>query len=130
MAKKRKRKALQQRIALRNHNKWARWYIENHVEELDELLFEKYGLELNLTTRQKETFIKNILAAVWKSIHNVTFANRNELYWCRRVNGKGELVLAILVEPENLHVRRKFKKSYEQRKRKLEGNNDRSDSKE
>jgi hypothetical protein len=125
---KRKRKALQRKIALRNHNKWARWYIENHVEELDELLFDKYGLELKLTTRQKEKFIKDVLTAVWKSIHNVTFANRNELYWCRRVNGKGELVFAILVEPENLHVRRKFKISYEQRKRKLEEDNDSSDS--
>ena len=99
------------------------------MDELDEGLYEKYGIELNMTTREKENFIKDVLRDYWYSIHAVTFQNRSELYWSRLKDGKRRLVLAFLVDAENLNIRRKFIKNYE-RKRKLEGDNDSSDSKE
>jgi len=99
------------------------------MDELDELLFEKYGIELTLTTRQKEIFIKNVLSAHWKSIHTTTFVNKNELYWSRyNEKNKGELLFGFLVNKENRAIRIKFKKEYDKRKKELEGDNDSSDS--
>jgi len=99
------------------------------MDRLDEDLYEKYGIELDMTSREKEKFIKEVLKSYWKSIHAVTFKKNCELYWSRWKDNKKRLVLAFLVDADNLLIRRKFKTDYEQRKRKLERDNDSSDSK-
>jgi hypothetical protein len=125
MRKKKARKPLQRRLSKRNHNKWARWYVETHEKDLDEKLMIRFGIKLNLNKRKKEEFIKNILKAYWKSIRAVTFSNRNELYWSRRnINNKGELLFAFLVDKNNYAARLKFEENYAKRKIELDGNND------
>lgn len=112
MRKKRKRIPLQQRLSKRNHNKWARWYVENHEKDLDEKLMIRFGIKLKLNKRKKEKFIKDILVAYWKSIRAVTFINRNELYWSRKnIDKKGELLLAFLIDKNNYAARLKFEEN-------------------
>lgn len=102
----RKKKNLQKRLSKRNHSKWARWYVENHEEELDKILQDKYGLELNYTQEEKIIFIKSILAAYWKMITTVLFVRRSEIYWQRIIeDNKKNLVIAFLMDKENRAAR-------------------------
>tara|TARA_Y100000590_G_C15733155_1_gene1017743 strand:- start:23 stop:295 length:273 start_codon:yes stop_codon:yes gene_type:complete len=88
---------------------------------------DRFGIKLNLNRRQKEIFIKNILVNYWKSIHAVTFCNRNELYWTRKnMNNKGELMFGFLVYKENLNARLKLEENAKC-KNKLGTDNDSSD---
>ena len=119
---------MQKRLSKRNHNKWARWYVENYEQDLDEKLMIRFGIKLKLNKRQKEILIKDILKAYWKAIRAVTFINRNELYWSRKnINNKGELLFAFLVDKNNYAARLKFEENYAKRKIRLGKDNDSSD---
>ena len=84
----------------------------------------RFGIKLNMNKRKKEKFIKDILVNYWKSIHAVTFCNRNELYWTRKnMNKKGELMFGFLVYKENLKARLKLEENAK-RKTKLDEDHD------
>lgn len=101
----------------RNHRQWAEWFYYNHSDYLDQEIYNRYGIEFNLSKKKKIDLFTNILSKHWSTIHKMTFSMKCQLYWSRIKDSKRQVVLSLKVNRKNYFIAKKNKDKWKNGKK-------------
>ena len=84
---------------------------------MNEILYARYGIEFNMSKKDKIKLYNEILSKHWTAIHKMTFKMHCQLFWSKIKDSKREVVLSFKVFPKNYFERLKFRKKWKNGKR-------------